>query len=132
MSINIDSLSAKELATLISKAKKRKTTLAKRKPITQVRKRLNQLAKTEGYTIAELFGAGAGTGADVAVRAPRGTATKKARKSLGKVAPKYRNPNNANETWTGRGRQPLWLVAFTEKGRNRDEFLINPEPSSAG
>jgi DNA-binding protein H-NS len=131
MSIDIDSLSAKELATLISKAKKRKTTLAKRKPITQVRKRLNQLAKTEGYTIAELFGSAAGAGADTAVRAPR-TAARKARKSLGKVAPKYRNPTNPTETWTGRGRQPLWLTAFTDAGRNRDEFLINPESTPAG
>ena len=131
MSIDIESLSTKELAALISKAKKRRTTLAKRKPITQVRKRLNQMAKTEGYTIAELFGAGASTGAEAAVRAPR-AAAKKARKSMGKVAPKYRNPNNPAETWTGRGRQPLWLVAFTENGRSRDEFLINPEPTTAG
>ena len=58
MSIDINTLSAKELESLISKAKKRKTTLNKRKPITQVRKKLNLLAKNEGYTIAELFGTG--------------------------------------------------------------------------
>ena len=56
MSINIDSLSAKELDALINQAKKRKTTLSRRKPVAVVRKKLTQLARAEGYTIAELFG----------------------------------------------------------------------------
>lgn len=124
MSIDIDSLSSKELTALINQAKKRKTTLTKRKPITQVRKRLMQVAKTEGYTIAELFG---GTGAATAGAATRASVPRKTRKTTGKVAPKYRNPEDANETWTGRGRQPRWLTAFTDAGRSRDEFLINPE-----
>ncbi len=81
----------------------------------------SQQAKNEGYTLEELFGAGAGTSS--ATRAPRGTA-KKARKSLGKVPPKYRNPANPEETWTGRGKQPRWLAAYTSEGRNVDEFLI--------
>lgn len=123
MSIDINTLSAKELESLISKAKKRKTTLNKRKPITQVRKKLAQQAKTEGYTIAELFGTGTGAGTAPTTRAPRGTA-KKARKSLGKVAPKYRDPSNPENTWTGRGKQPRWLAAYTSQGRSVDEFLI--------
>ncbi len=124
MSVDIESLSAKELTALINEAKKRKTTLSKRKPITQARKRVMQAAKSEGYTIAELFGAGGAAAAEPRARA---SAPRKARKTTGKVAPKYRNPENANETWTGRGRQPRWLTAFTDAGRNRDEFLINPE-----
>lgn len=122
MSIDINTLSAKELESLISKAKKRKTTLNKRKPLPQVRKKLAQMAKNEGYTIAELFGTGGGSAAPV-TRAPRGTA-KKTRKALGKVAPKYRNPDNPEETWTGRGKQPRWLAAYTGNGRNVEEFLI--------
>ena len=27
------------------------------------------------------------------------------------VSPKYRNPDQPSETWTGRGKQPRWLVA---------------------
>ena len=122
MSIDIESLSRKELTALISQAKKRKTTLTKRKPITQVRKRLNQIAKTEGYSIAELFGGASSTASPSA--STRVSAPRKARKATGKVAPKYRNPDNANETWTGRGRQPRWMTAFTDAGRNRDDFLI--------
>ena len=45
-------------------------------------------------------------------------------RSLGKVPPKYRNPANAKETWTGRGKQPRWLAAETAKGRKLEEFLI--------
>jgi DNA-binding protein H-NS len=29
----------------------------------------------------------------------------------GSVAPKYRNPENASETWAGRGLKPRWLSA---------------------
>ncbi|KGM55207.1 hypothetical protein N799_04005, partial [Lysobacter arseniciresistens ZS79] len=60
MTIDINTLSARELETLITKARKRKTTLNKRKPVTQVRKKLAQLAKNEGYTLNELFGTGGG------------------------------------------------------------------------
>jgi DNA-binding protein H-NS len=45
-------------------------------------------------------------------------------RSLGKVAPKYRNPANTKETWAGRGKQPRWLSAETAKGRKLEEFLI--------
>ncbi|MEO6171060.1 MAG: H-NS histone family protein [Lysobacter sp.] len=126
MTIDIESLSSKELTALISQAKKRKTTLTKRKPITQVRKRLNQIAKTEGYSIAELFGGASSKATSTAGASTRASAPRKARKATGKVAPKYRNPDNANETWTGRGRQPRWMTAFTDAGRNRDDFLIAP------
>src|SRR3546814_16584535 len=56
MAIDLNGLSAKELDTLITKAKARKTTLKKRKPVATVRSKLRQLAEAEGYTIAELLG----------------------------------------------------------------------------
>lgn len=126
MTIDLATLSSKELDTLITKAKKRKVALKKRKPAAAVRRKINALAKAEGYTVAELFGgagAAAGTGTGRATRAPRKAASTKGRK-LGKVAPKYRNPAKPSETWTGRGKQPRWLAAETAKGRKVDEFLI--------
>lgn len=122
MSIDINRLSAKELGSLINQAKKRKTTLSKRKPLAVVRKKVAALAQNEGYTIAELFDGAA----PAAKRAPKAAGPKpaKARKTLGKVAPKYRNPDNADETWTGRGKQPRWLAALTGQGRAVDEFVI--------
>lgn len=122
MSINLDSLSAKELDALINQAKKRKTTLAKRKPIAVVRKKLTQLAKAEGYTIGELFGgSSAPTSAARAAKAPARKVSKNAGKS---VAPKYRNPANPSETWAGRGKQPRWLAAQTSAGKKLEDFLI--------
>ena len=34
----------------------------------------------------------------------------KGRKGKGSVAAKYRDPKNPENTWTGRGRMPLWMV----------------------
>jgi len=118
MAIDLNGLSAKELDSLINKAKARKTTLKKRKPIATVRSKLRQLAEAEGYTVEELFG---GRAAKAAAK-PRKVA-KKGRK-LGKVAPKYRNPANPKETWTGRGKQPRWMAALTKKGKKVEDFLI--------
>jgi DNA-binding protein H-NS len=119
MSIDLNGLSAKELDVLISQAKRRVTTLKKRKPAATVRNKLNALAAAEGYTLVELFG---GKTTKSAAAKPRKIA-KKGRK-LGKVAPKYRNPANPKETWTGRGKQPLWMAALTKKGKKVEDFLI--------
>lgn len=119
MAIDLNALSAKELDSLINKAKKRKTTLKKRKPITTVRARLKAAAAAEGYTIDELFGGGtAGTAARAAkpAKAPRKTGIK--------VAPKYRNPARPEETWTGRGRQPRWMAEQVSQGKTPQDFLI--------
>jgi len=40
------------------------------------------------------------------------------------VAPKYRNPANAEETWTGRGRKPHWIVDMLAAGGSLDDALI--------
>ena len=42
----------------------------------------------------------------------------------GTVPPKYRNPDNPAETWTGRGRQPRWVSAALEKGLTLDDLRI--------
>src|SRR3546814_8139911 len=121
MAIDLNGLSAKELDTLITKAKARKTTLKKRKPVATVRSKLRQLAEAEGYTIAELFGGRATKSA----AAPRKAANKG--RTLGKVATKYSNPANPKEKWTGRGRQTPWLAALTQKGKKVADFLTKKE-----
>ena len=42
----------------------------------------------------------------------------------GPVAPKYRNPQNPEETWAGRGLRPKWLTAAIKGGKSADDFLI--------
>ena len=103
MSIDLRNLSAKELGALIEKAKQQQSRLAKRTPIATVRSKITKFAKAEGYTLEELFGMSG---------------------NLGKVAPKYRNPANPKETWTGRGKHPRWMAALIAKGKKADDFLI--------
>lgn len=38
--------------------------------------------------------------------------------------PKYRDPSNPSNTWTGRGRKPKWLVAALEAGADIETFAI--------
>lgn len=40
---------------------------------------------------------------------------------VAKVAPKYRNPNDPSQTWTGRGKPPLWI----KDAEDRTAFLID-------
>jgi DNA-binding protein H-NS len=42
----------------------------------------------------------------------------------GSVAPKYRNPENASETWAGRGLKPRWLAAAIKAGNKLEDFAI--------
>ena len=40
------------------------------------------------------------------------------------VSPKYRNPDQPSETWSGRGKQPRWLVAQLRLGKRIEDFSI--------
>lgn len=122
MSIDLSGLSAKELGALIKNAKKQQTIVAKRPAITKVRAQLTKLAKANGYTLEEVAGVAAPTRGRTS-KASKAAPAKAVRK-LGKVAPKYRNPANPKETWTGRGKQPRWMAALTKKGKKVEDFLI--------
>jgi DNA-binding protein H-NS len=48
------------------------------------------------------------------------------------IAPKYRNPDNPSETWSGRGLKPRWMSALLkERGRKVEDFLIVGKSSAA-
>ena len=51
-----------------------------------LREKMSAMAKEHGFEMGELFDKG--------------------RKGKGSVAPKYRDPKNPENTWTGRGRMP--------------------------
>lgn len=125
MSIDLNSLSARELDALIQQAKQRKARLDKRRPIATVRGKLTALAKAEGYTIAELFGGGAGKASTARIATAKSAArTSTKGRKLGKVAPKYRNPANPEQTWAGRGQPPRWLAEQLAQGKRAEDFLI--------
>ena len=49
----------------------------------------------------------------------------KERRKYPRVFPKYRNPNQPSETWSGRGKQPRWLTAALKNGHKIEDFAIN-------
>ena len=46
------------------------------------------------------------------------------RRPYPRVLPKYRNPKNHAETWSGRGKQPHWVRAQLKAGKKLEHFLI--------
>ncbi len=79
------------------------------------------LIRDRGLTLAEIFPelTAAGTG-----RRARKTPAAPAADGRAHVPPKYRNPNNPAETWTGRGRQPKWVVAKLAEGVALNDLKI--------
>lgn len=41
-----------------------------------------------------------------------------------KGVPRYRNPNNPNQTWTGKGRKPRWVIEALEAGTPLEKLEI--------
>ena len=48
----------------------------------------------------------------------------KALSKRGSVAPKYRDPKDSENTWTGRGRKPKWVEAFLNSGGQLEQIAI--------
>ena len=46
------------------------------------------------------------------------------RRPYPKVLPKYQNPKNPAEKWSGRGKQPHWVQAQLKAGKKLEGFLI--------
>ncbi len=69
----------------------------------ELKQKMQALAEEAGLSLDDVFGSGR-----------RG-----ARGGKGSVAVKYRHPDDAAMTWTGRGRRPKWLdgIANIEKFR---------------
>jgi DNA-binding protein H-NS len=64
---------------------------------------------SKGFTIDDLLGK---------TRAPRKGAPR------GPVAVKYRHPQNASLTWTGRGRKPAWVAEWLNSGKTIDGLAV--------
>nr|WP_081492509.1 MULTISPECIES: H-NS histone family protein [Bradyrhizobium] len=84
----------------------------------ELEKRLAQLNQPEQFAEAESGAAETGTG-----HPPR--------RKYPKVVPKYFNPLQPTETWSGRGKQPRWLVAALQSGHTLDEFRIRENDESS-
>ena len=109
MAINLDSLSPAELQALIKSAEAQMQS-ARKNHIQEVRTRIEGLLKSAGLTIDEVYPRRSGQGS----KGPKAA-----------VTPKYRNPENPAQTWSGRGKRPLWFSeALKKKGVTADSMLI--------
>jgi DNA-binding protein H-NS len=97
----LDKLSYAELLTLQEKIAAaivaRKSEDAK-----ATKDQLRAYAEKAGFKLEELFGGKRGS----------------------KGVAKYRNPKDASQTWTGRGRKPNWLTDAVKKGAKIESFEI--------
>lgn len=77
-----------------------------------------QLAHSSGLTAAQIATAMGSKGKTAGKSITKPTKTLKAKRSTAgkKVAPKYRNPANPEQAWTGRGRTPLWVQELEKAG----------------
>ena len=71
--------------------------------------------REHGYTLAELspfVGGGPARG------------RRRAASEGGTNVPRYRNPENSEQTWSGRGRRPRWVHEAEAAGRSLDDLRI--------
>ncbi|CAK0762549.1 DNA-binding protein H-NS [Gammaproteobacteria bacterium] len=78
-----------------------------------VMKQVRELISAHNLTMDELL-------ATKVKRAAKG----EGRKNASKSPPKYRNPDDHAQTWTGKGRKPGWVLAAVQRGDNLEEMLI--------
>ena len=111
-SINLEGMSLQQLKSLKSNVEsaiasydeRMKKQRAKAKLEREARK-LQTDAQELGYSLEDLFGAGA-------------------IKAKSSVRAKYRNPDDESQTWSGRGRPPHWVNQAREKGLDLSDLLI--------
>ncbi|MEX5728252.1 DNA-binding protein H-NS [Rhodovulum iodosum] len=102
MAVDLDSMSLKELEKLRKNIDKAIARLEVRRK-DDARKAAEEAARQFGFSLDEL------------------TDGKKPKKTS---PPKYRNPEDPKQTWTGRGRQPRWIKDAIEAGRPMSDFEI--------
>ncbi|MET0330982.1 MAG: H-NS histone family protein [Dyella sp.] len=108
MAVDIKNLNHNQLNELISKAQVRQVELRKEK-VSKLREKVHALIKAEGYSFDDIFSN------------PR---AKGVRRTTGTVAPKYRNPADAEQTWSGRGKRPRWFNDALKAGKKEKDMAI--------
>jgi DNA-binding protein H-NS len=102
--IDLDALSLPELKQL-SKALAKAISEFDGRKRTEARKALEEQAKQLGFSLSELVG----------IAEPRKRAA---------AQPKYRHPENAALTWSGRGRKPRWFQDALDAGKSPESLVV--------
>lgn len=105
--IELKSLTDKELSELKQDLEKELVERAKRAR-EEAKRAAEEAAKKYGFSLDEILGDG----------------KKKSASPRKPAAPKYRNPNNPEQTWSGRGRQPDWYKEAVDAGTAPEAMLI--------
>lgn len=103
--MELGKMSLKELKDLRKKVDKAINDFERRQKAEALAK-LEAQAKQMGYSLAELAG----------LKGQKGRKTAS--------PPKYRDPANSANTWTGRGRQPEWFKSALKAGKKPEDMLI--------
>ncbi len=107
MAVDIKNLNHNQLNELISKAQSRQNELHKEK-VVKLREKIHAMIKAEGYAFEDIFGGTRG----------------KTKRAGAPVAPKYRNPSNPEQTWSGRGKRPHWFNDALKAGKKEKDLAI--------
>ncbi len=88
-----------------------------------------QMAKDAGLSASDIAKA---LNAGKPAKAKTAKASKAGKKTgpRGKVAPKYRNPANHAETWTGRGVSPKWVAELKASGKLETALISHDAPAA--
>jgi DNA-binding protein H-NS len=78
--------------------------------VQKAREQILAIAQSVGMPLKDLISTG-GRGA-------------KATANPGSVAVRFRNPEDASQQWTGRGRQPKWVKEWVEGGKSLDKLRV--------
>ncbi len=106
----LEALKKKESAV---KSKKQEKTLAQ----------IVKLAKDNAISAKDIEAAMGSTKAKKSTKV-KGVGAKKSALKGAKVAPKYRNPSNHEQTWTGRGVSPTWVQALKAEGKLDSALIV--------
>ncbi len=77
----------------------------------ELRRKAREMADSMGMELEEVLGLSKGK---------RGRSSGKRKARI-----KYRNPQNPEQTWTGRGMRPVWLREKLEQGANLEDFRVD-------
>ncbi|MGR3503066.1 H-NS histone family protein [Pseudaestuariivita sp.] len=99
--MNLDAMSKEELLDLRNQVDKALKSVDARKK-TEALKAAEEAARAHGFSLDQLTKG-------------KGGATS---------APKFRNPDNPNQTWTGRGRKPGWFTQAIDGGASESDLAI--------
>ncbi|WP_338849983.1 H-NS histone family protein [Massilia sp. W12] len=113
--MDLSNLSLQDLRSLETQLK---TEIKRREheDMARAREQILAIAHSVGIPLKDLIGAGGARG--------RGAATAAATGVRSAVPVRYRHPENASLQWTGRGRQPKWVVEWVASGQSMDALRV--------